>query len=109
MAKGLFATTASGEAFEGGDSDNGQEAHDADNGEEFDEGEGRRGAARMLQFLIFDFEFWIGRGDGRMRNPGKNAGRGRGDKVDHVTVYTAKIYIVNTSLKCKYCNVKYYI
>lgn len=30
---------------------------------------------------IFDFEFLFGRGDGLMRNPDKNAGRG--NKGDH--------------------------
>ena len=80
MAECLFATTASSEAFEGGDADGGQEAHDANNGEEFDEGEGRRRAARMLEFLIFDFEFWIGGGDWLMRSQGKDAGRRRGER-----------------------------
>jgi hypothetical protein len=42
----LFAASASGEAFEGGDTDGSEESHDANNGEEFDEGEGRRRAAR---------------------------------------------------------------
>ena len=46
MAEGLFAASASGEAFEGGHSDGGEKSHDADNGEEFDEGEGRYGAER---------------------------------------------------------------
>jgi hypothetical protein len=46
LAEGLFATSASGEAFEGGDSDGGQESHDANDGEKFDEGERRRTAAR---------------------------------------------------------------
>jgi len=41
LAEGLFAAAAPGEAFEGGDSDCGEEAHDANDGEEFDEGEGR--------------------------------------------------------------------
>jgi hypothetical protein len=41
----LFSAAASGEAFEGGYSDSGEQSHDANNGEEFDEGEGRRGAA----------------------------------------------------------------
>jgi hypothetical protein len=41
LAEGLFATSASGEPFEGGYSDRGQESHNADDGEEFDEGEGR--------------------------------------------------------------------
>jgi hypothetical protein len=46
LAEGLFAASASGEAFECGDSDCSEEAHDANNGEEFDEGEGSRRAAR---------------------------------------------------------------
>jgi hypothetical protein len=46
LAEGLFAATASGEAFEGGDTDGGEEAHDANNGEKFDEGEGRYAVAR---------------------------------------------------------------
>ena len=41
LAEGLFTATASGEAFEGGDADGGEEAHDSDDGEKFDEGEGR--------------------------------------------------------------------
>jgi hypothetical protein len=40
LVEGLFAASASGEAFEGGDSDCGEEAHDANDGEKFDEGEG---------------------------------------------------------------------
>jgi len=46
LAEGLFAASASGEAFEGGYSDSGQESHDANDGEEFDEGEGRYAVAR---------------------------------------------------------------
>jgi hypothetical protein len=46
LAEGLFAATASSEAFEGGDTDGGQEAHNSDDGEKFDEGEGRLRAAR---------------------------------------------------------------
>jgi hypothetical protein len=46
LAEGLFAAAAPGEAFEGGDSDCGEEAHDANDGEEFDEGEGRYAVAR---------------------------------------------------------------
>jgi hypothetical protein len=46
LAEGLFAASASGEAFEGGDSDCGEKSHNADNGEEFDEGEGRYAVAR---------------------------------------------------------------
>jgi hypothetical protein len=46
LAEGLFAASASGEAFEGGDSDCGEESHDANDGEEFDEGEGRYAVAR---------------------------------------------------------------
>jgi hypothetical protein len=34
----------------------------------------------MLQFLIFDFEFWIGGGDWLMRSQGKDAGRRRGER-----------------------------
>ena len=81
MAEGLFTASASSEAFESGYSDCGEESHNANNSEEFDEGESRRGAGRMLQFLIFDFEFLIGRRDRLMPNPDKNAGLG--DKVDH--------------------------
>jgi len=40
LAEGLFAASASGQAFEGGYSDCGQESHNADDGKEFDEGEG---------------------------------------------------------------------
>ena len=47
LAEGLFAAPASSEAFEGGDGDNGEEAHDSDNGEEFDEGEGRPASLRL--------------------------------------------------------------
>jgi len=36
-----------------------EDADDGDDGEEFDEGEGRRRAARGSRFLILDFEFWI--------------------------------------------------
>jgi len=46
LAEGLFASSASSEAFEGGHSDCGQESHDANDGEEFNEGEGRHGADR---------------------------------------------------------------
>jgi hypothetical protein len=80
LAESLFAAAAPGEAFEGGDSDCGEEAHDANDGEEFDEGECRRRVARMLQFVIFDFEFLIGRGDGLMRNPDKSSVRWHGNK-----------------------------
>ena len=41
LAEGLFAPSASGEAFEGGDSDCSEKSHNANDGEEFDEGEGR--------------------------------------------------------------------
>ena len=47
LAEGLFAASASGEAFEGGDSDCGEKAHDSDNGEKFDEGEGRPASLRL--------------------------------------------------------------
>ena len=85
LAEGLFTATASSEAFECGNTDGGQEAHDSDDSEKFNEGEGRLRAARMLQFLIFDFEFWIGGGDWLMRSQGKDAGgrRGEGSKGDH--------------------------
>jgi len=83
LAECLFSATASGEAFEGGYSNRGEESHDANYGEEFDEGEGRYGTERLLQFLIFDFEFWIGRGDWLTRNFDKNAVHRRGDKRDH--------------------------
>jgi hypothetical protein len=73
LVEGLFATSAPSQTFEGGDSNGGEEAHDANDGQELDEGECRRRAARMLQFVIFDFEFLIGRGDGLMRNPDKNS------------------------------------
>jgi hypothetical protein len=46
LVEGLFAASASGEAFEGGDGDCGEKSHNADNGEEFDEGEGRYAVAR---------------------------------------------------------------
>jgi hypothetical protein len=46
LAEGLLATPASSEAFEGGDTDGGEEAHDSDDGEKFDEGEGRYAVAR---------------------------------------------------------------
>ena len=36
-----------------------ENADDSDGGEEFDQGEGRRRAARGSRFLILDFEFWI--------------------------------------------------
>ena len=45
LAKGLFAASASSEAFECGHSDCCQEAHNANYGKEFDEGEGRRRVA----------------------------------------------------------------
>jgi hypothetical protein len=80
LAEGLFASSASSQSFEGGYSDCSQESHNADDGEEFDEGECRWRAARMLQFVIFDFEFLIGRGDGLMRNPDKNSVRWHGNK-----------------------------
>jgi hypothetical protein len=80
LAESLFSATASGESFEGGDSDCGEKSHDANDGEEFDEGEGPGKVARMLQFMIFDFEFFIGRRDGLMRNPNKNSVRWHGNK-----------------------------
>ena len=46
LAEGLFAATASSEAFEGGYSNRGEKSHNANDGEEFDEGERRRTAAR---------------------------------------------------------------
>jgi hypothetical protein len=46
LAEGLFAATASGEAFEGGDTDGGEEAHDSDDGKKFYEGESRYAVAR---------------------------------------------------------------
>jgi hypothetical protein len=49
LAEGLFAATASSEAFEGGNSDCGEKTHDANNGEKFDEGEGRYGAERGVK------------------------------------------------------------
>ena len=36
-----------------------EDADDGDDGEEFDQGEGRRRAARGSRFWILDFEFWI--------------------------------------------------
>jgi hypothetical protein len=42
----LFASPASGEAFERGYSDCGEESHNTDYGEEFDEGERRWRLAR---------------------------------------------------------------
>jgi hypothetical protein len=36
-----------------------EDTDDGDDGEEFDQGEGRRRAARGSRFLILDFEFWI--------------------------------------------------
>jgi hypothetical protein len=83
LAEGLFSASASGQAFEGRYSDCGQESHNSDDGEEFDEGEGRRKAARVLQFVIFDFEFLIGRRDRLMGNPDKNSERWHGNKKDH--------------------------
>ena len=47
LAEGLFPASASSEAFEGGNGDNGQETHDANDGEEFDEGEGRPASLRL--------------------------------------------------------------
>jgi hypothetical protein len=49
LAEGLFASSASGQAFEGRYSDCGEESHDANYGEEFDEGEGRYGAERGVK------------------------------------------------------------
>jgi hypothetical protein len=46
LVEGLFAASGSSEAFEGGNSNCGEESHDANNGKEFDEGERWRGAAR---------------------------------------------------------------
>jgi hypothetical protein len=80
LAEGLFPASASGESFEGGDSDRGQESHDANDGEEFDEGERRDKVARVLQFMIFDFEFLIGRRDGLLRNPEKSSVCWHGNK-----------------------------
>jgi hypothetical protein len=37
----LFAASAPGEAFEGGDGNCGEKSHNANDGEEFDKGEGR--------------------------------------------------------------------
>jgi len=42
----LFPTSASGQAFEGGNGHCGQEAHDADDGKKFDESERRSMPAR---------------------------------------------------------------
>jgi len=80
LAQGLFAAPASSEAFEGGHSDCGKESHNANDGEEFDEGERRDKVARVLQFMIFDFEFLIGRRDGLLRNPEKSSVRWHGNK-----------------------------
>ena len=80
MAEGLFSATASGESFEGGHSGCGQKSHDANDGEEFDEGERRDKVARVLQFMIVDFEFLIGRRDGLMRNPDKSSVHWHGNK-----------------------------
>jgi hypothetical protein len=46
LAEGLFAASASSEAFEGGDGNCSEKSHDANDGEEFDEGEGRYAVAR---------------------------------------------------------------
>jgi len=81
LAERLFAATASREAFEGGYSDGGEKTHNTNDGEEFDEGECRRRSARMLEFWILDFGFSIGRRDGLLRSPNKNAVHG--NKGDH--------------------------
>jgi len=49
LAEGLFASSASGQALKGGDSNGGEEAHDANDGEEFDEGEGSYGTERGVK------------------------------------------------------------
>jgi hypothetical protein len=41
LAEGLFAASAPGEAFEGGDGNCCEKSHNANDGEEFDKGEGR--------------------------------------------------------------------
>jgi hypothetical protein len=49
LAEGLFSASASGEAFEGGNSNCGEESHNDNDGEEFDEGKGRYGAERGVK------------------------------------------------------------
>ena len=44
MAESLFSPTASGEAFEGGHSDCGEESHDTNDGKELDEDPDEMGA-----------------------------------------------------------------
>jgi hypothetical protein len=46
LAKGLFATSASSQAFESGHGNCGKESHDPNDGKKFDEGERRRRGAR---------------------------------------------------------------
>jgi hypothetical protein len=46
LAEGLFAASASGQAFESGNGNYGEKSHNANDGQEFDEGEGRYGAER---------------------------------------------------------------
>jgi hypothetical protein len=46
LAEGLFASSASREAFQGGHGNCGKESHDPNHGQEFDEGESRRSVTR---------------------------------------------------------------
>jgi hypothetical protein len=46
LAEGLFPTSASGQAFEGGNGNCGKESYNANDGKQFDESEGPGRAAR---------------------------------------------------------------